>query len=424
MSAAATLSETLEPLRADPARAGVLLDVDGTLAPIVRHADDAAVPEPTRALLIQVARRYGCVACVSGRQATSPARSSPSARSPTSATTASSSCAPVAPRSSSTARSRPGSSASGGSRDDAHDEELHRLRVRAEDKRAIAAFHWRGAPDEEAAEEAVAPARRRAPRRPGLRTHWGRKVLEVRPPVDIDKGRGLRRLLKRRGPEGRGLRRGRPHGRRRVRRPARARGAGPARDGGVRRRALGGDAARARGGGRRARRRPAGRAGAARDPAVAAGGALRRLPQGDGHAQRRRGHRARGRHRAVRGRRGRRHAAGLRHRRVVGARRGRRDVPRPAGADEPADHAAARGRAVDDDAPRAAAEPPAHQPAVAARGLDHPRDRPGARRPADPRDRRGLRDGVGAGVAAAGRRGGGDRGPRRRGVLHRADVAA
>ena len=69
MSAAATLSETLQPLRADPARAGVLLDVDGTLAPIVRHADDAAVPEPTRALLIQVARRYGCVACVSGRQA-------------------------------------------------------------------------------------------------------------------------------------------------------------------------------------------------------------------------------------------------------------------------------------------------------------------------------------------------------------------
>ena len=47
----------------------VLLDVDGTLAPIVRHADDAHVPEPTRAPLIAVAKRYGLVACVSGRRA-------------------------------------------------------------------------------------------------------------------------------------------------------------------------------------------------------------------------------------------------------------------------------------------------------------------------------------------------------------------
>src|SRR5688500_9449350 len=67
---ATQLSEALAPLRADPGRAAILLDVDGTLAPIVRHADDAQVPEATRLLLIQVARRYGCVACVSGRRAT------------------------------------------------------------------------------------------------------------------------------------------------------------------------------------------------------------------------------------------------------------------------------------------------------------------------------------------------------------------
>ena len=29
----------------------------------------------------------------------------------------------------------------------------------------------------------------------GLRTHWGRKVLEVRPPVRIDKGAGIVSLL-------------------------------------------------------------------------------------------------------------------------------------------------------------------------------------------------------------------------------------
>src|ERR671930_2084904 len=74
VSAAATLSEAIAPLRADPARGGVLLDIDGVLAPIVRHADDAHVPEPTRAPLIAVARRYGLVACVSGRQATTARR--------------------------------------------------------------------------------------------------------------------------------------------------------------------------------------------------------------------------------------------------------------------------------------------------------------------------------------------------------------
>jgi trehalose 6-phosphate phosphatase len=195
MAAAATLSETLAPLRNDPGRAGVLLDVDGTLAPIVRHADDAAVPEPTRARLIEVARRYACVACVSGRQATV-ARQIVSIGS----------IAYVGNHGSELLR--PGGTEVELDREvaawvprirrfaeEAYDEELHRLRVRAEDKRAIAGFHWRGAPDEDAAEEAVTRVAERA-EHAGLRTHWGRKVLEVRPPVDIDKGRGIRRLLR------------------------------------------------------------------------------------------------------------------------------------------------------------------------------------------------------------------------------------
>src|SRR4029077_10792464 len=69
VSPAATLVEALEPLRCDPPHAAVLLDIDGTLAPIVRHADDAHVPEATRSLLIESAKRYGLVGCVSGRRA-------------------------------------------------------------------------------------------------------------------------------------------------------------------------------------------------------------------------------------------------------------------------------------------------------------------------------------------------------------------
>lgn len=194
MSAATTLVEALEPLRADPARAAVLLDIDGTLAPIVRHADDAHVPEPTRAPLIAVAKRYGVVACVSGRQATTARR-----------IVSIGSIAYVGNHGSELLM--PGGT---GVEIDpeiaAHEQvvrkfardvwtaDLQRLRIRAEDKSAIAAYHWRGAPDEDAAEDAVREIAARA-EAAGLKVHWGRKVLEVRPPVAMDKGRGVRRLL-------------------------------------------------------------------------------------------------------------------------------------------------------------------------------------------------------------------------------------
>src|SRR5437588_607322 len=73
--------------------------------------------------------------------------------------------------------------------------QLSRLRVRLEDKASIVAFHWRGAPDESAAEDCVRDIASRA-EAVGLTTHWGRKVLEVRPPVRMDKGLGVRRLLR------------------------------------------------------------------------------------------------------------------------------------------------------------------------------------------------------------------------------------
>src|SRR3989442_1535988 len=65
----ALLSEALAPLRTHRDRVAILLDIDGTLAPIVEHADEAHVPEGTRLLLIEIAKGYGVVACVSGRRA-------------------------------------------------------------------------------------------------------------------------------------------------------------------------------------------------------------------------------------------------------------------------------------------------------------------------------------------------------------------
>lgn len=72
--------------------------------------------------------------------------------------------------------------------------ELRRLRVRLEDKGAILAFHWRGALDLEAARAAIDAIASKA-ETAGFRTHWGRMVLEVRPPVRIDKGAGIEAFL-------------------------------------------------------------------------------------------------------------------------------------------------------------------------------------------------------------------------------------
>ena len=195
MTTAATLAEQLAPVRADPGRSAILLDVDGVLAPIVRHADDATVPEPVRTLLIAVGRRYGVVACVTGRRATDARRI-------------------VSIGSISYIGNHGGELLRPGGvrlevdraledwtrriQEFAHEmntAHLSRLRVRLEDKASIVAFHWRGAPDEEAAEAAVRDVATRA-EAVGLSTHWGRKVLEVRPPVRMDKGLGVRKLLR------------------------------------------------------------------------------------------------------------------------------------------------------------------------------------------------------------------------------------
>lgn len=192
----AGLRAALAPWLEHPERAGVLLDIDGTLAPIVRHAEDAHVPEPTRTPLIRIARRFGLVACVSGRRA-SVARRIVSLGS---ITYIGNHGAETLRGGATTVDVEPDVARwTAQVRDFARDtwsEELQMLRVREEDKDAIAAFHWRGVPDEDAAESAVRDIARRA-EAAGLATHWGRKVLEVRAPVESTKGTGIRRLIER-----------------------------------------------------------------------------------------------------------------------------------------------------------------------------------------------------------------------------------
>jgi len=196
VSPTATLAQALEPLRLAPEQSAVLLDVDGTLAPIVDRAEDAHVPEATRSLLIEVTRRYALVACVSGRRAQA-ARQIVAIGSI--AYVGNHGAELLAPGS---AQARPLNPAMAelGQRvaefaAEADTGQLRMLRVRLEDKGVIAAFHWRGAPDEEAAAAAVREIAERAESQ-GLAVHWGRKVLEVRPPLELQKGLGVAELLR------------------------------------------------------------------------------------------------------------------------------------------------------------------------------------------------------------------------------------
>jgi trehalose 6-phosphate phosphatase len=193
------LATSLRPLTDDPRHAAVLCDIDGTLAPIVRRAEEAHVREEISVLLGRLGRRYACVACISGRPAAEARR-----------LVGVGSIYYVG--SHGAERLEPGSSRprlvpafkswEGRVRRFAAERdtpELRLMRIRIEDKGPISAFHWRGVPDEEAALTRLEGIAQEA-EAVGLATHWGRKVLEVRPPVPIDKGQSVRDLVTRTQP--------------------------------------------------------------------------------------------------------------------------------------------------------------------------------------------------------------------------------
>jgi trehalose 6-phosphate phosphatase len=190
----AAIAATVAPLTAAPGNAAVLLDLDGTLAPIVSRPEQSAVPEPARDLVQAIVARYGLVAVVSGRRALDARRIlgldtityvgnhgyellAPGAETP---------------------QASPG--LVGHERDAADflaaygSSALGAAGVRVENKGAILALHWRGAENEAEAEAEVALAAAEA-EAANLIVHRGRKVVELRPPVRTDKGRAVESLL-------------------------------------------------------------------------------------------------------------------------------------------------------------------------------------------------------------------------------------
>ncbi|HKN93986.1 MAG TPA: trehalose-phosphatase [Thermoleophilaceae bacterium] len=190
---AENLAEVLKPLLDAPRRSGVFCDIDGTLAPIVQRADDAKVPETTARLLASLARRYGCVACISGRSVAEARRLVGVGGIAYAGMHGVEMLWPGATKPEMSQEVLGWADRVRGFVHANDTRELRTLRVRIEDKGPIWAYHWRGAPDEEAAQARVRELADAA-EEGGFHVHWGRKVLEVRPPLPIDKGQAVRRL--------------------------------------------------------------------------------------------------------------------------------------------------------------------------------------------------------------------------------------
>ena len=174
------MEDALARLSEDPARAAVLLDVDGTLAPIVARPELAEVPEETRAEVARLAERYGLVACISGRSGED-ARRLVGVDGVVYVGVHGLELAPEAERWRATLRP------------------FAQLEWPwLEDKGLTVALHWREAPDEQAARAELQSIAERA-ESAGLEARWGRKVLELRPPIEADKGTAVRALLEERG---------------------------------------------------------------------------------------------------------------------------------------------------------------------------------------------------------------------------------
>jgi trehalose 6-phosphate phosphatase len=163
-----------------PSHAAIFLDVDGVLAPIVPRPEDARVPDETRAELRRLHSKYGLVACVSGRAGDDARR--------------------IVGVPELTFVGNHGLEAE-------RDAELWAARLqdflatvdweRVEDKRLTATLHYRDVADEAAARKHLAEIAERA-QAAGLVARYGRKVLELLPPLEAHKGTAVLRLLRER----------------------------------------------------------------------------------------------------------------------------------------------------------------------------------------------------------------------------------
>jgi trehalose 6-phosphate phosphatase len=192
-----SLARLVAPLRADPRRGAVVCDIDGTLAPIVATPGDARVLPEALAALERLTRSYALVACVTGRPAAEARKLVPLEAVAISGNHGlevwRDGAVHLAPQAAKY-------------QDAIHDALqlvrndglLPELGCQVEDKGITFTIHYRNSPRADHArrylETQIAPQLERA----GLAYNYGRMVLEVRPPVAVDKGAAVQRLRGRR----------------------------------------------------------------------------------------------------------------------------------------------------------------------------------------------------------------------------------
>jgi trehalose 6-phosphate phosphatase len=169
--------DSLTRIVTEPARSALFFDIDGVLAPIVERPEDARVPVETQKLLASLRDRYGLVACVTGRPS-DVAREIVGVEALTYVGEHGLELEPEA---------REWASRIHGFAAEVAWEDM-------ETKPLSVAFHYRSAPDPDAAREQLESVAAAALDL-GFRTRWGRMVLEVLPAVDASKGTAVRRLL-------------------------------------------------------------------------------------------------------------------------------------------------------------------------------------------------------------------------------------
>ena len=160
-----------------PEKTAILLDVDGVLAPIVDVPHEAVVPAETRTELARLHRRYALVACISGRSGAD-ARRIVGLPELVYVGEHGLELEPEAP---------------------AWSERLHAFAATVnwedvERKPLTITFHYRRAESEAEALKLLVAVANRA-HREGLVARFGRKVLELRPPIAAHKGTAVMHLL-------------------------------------------------------------------------------------------------------------------------------------------------------------------------------------------------------------------------------------
>jgi trehalose 6-phosphate phosphatase len=192
------VTSLLDPFRARLRQTALLFDLDGTVAPIRPRPEEVGLSPAMRAAIGALPARAGFVAFVSGRALADLER-----------IVAMPGCAFAGNHGMEirgadgvveVAESvRPHLDAVAAFARKVDEERLASAGTWLEDKGVTLSFHYRTAPDQLVArnflDDEIAPRAEAA----GLRVTHGRKVMEVRPPVEVNKGTAVRQLVSRSG---------------------------------------------------------------------------------------------------------------------------------------------------------------------------------------------------------------------------------